>query len=179
MQLVCIEAAYGFVTIATQRTEVLNKEAMGYGSVLYTLKSNTAIKSLSDFKGKKIGVGSIVTVGSFLLSWKVRPSASARAGCLPDGFPPLLPPLPDDFPPRSSSKPTASTSSQTRPRRAPCPQDHERIRTREAIENLQLIFGNSGCELATDGVRFHVVANWATRCRNKLRGGAHRRARNS
>ena len=84
MQLVCIEAAYGFVTIATQRTEVLNKEAMGYGSVLYTLKSNTAIKSLSDFKGKKIGVGSIVTVGSFLLSWKVRPSASA--GCLPDGF---------------------------------------------------------------------------------------------
>ena len=139
MQLVCIEAAYGFVTIATQRTEVLNKEAMGYGSVLYTLKSNTAIKSLSDFKGKKIGVGSIVTVGSFLLSWKVRPSASARAGCLPDGFPPLLPPLPDAFPPRSSSRPTASTSSQTRPRRAPCPQDHKKIRTREAIENLQLI----------------------------------------
>ena len=71
MQLVCLESAHGFVTIATQRTEVLNREAMGYGSLLYTLKSNTEIMSLNDFKGKKIGVGSIVTVGSFLLSWKV------------------------------------------------------------------------------------------------------------
>ena len=71
MQLVCLEAGYGFSTIATQRTAILNKEAMGYGSVLYTLRSNTAVNTLQDFKGKRIGVGSILAVGAFLLAWKV------------------------------------------------------------------------------------------------------------
>jgi hypothetical protein len=55
----------------------MKKEAEGYGSVVYSLKSNTAITKISDLRGKRIGVGSILAPGGFLLSWKVL------------GFPPL------------------------------------------------------------------------------------------
>ena len=70
-QLICLEAAYGYTTIATQRSEALGQEAEGYGSLIYSLKSNEAIQSLKDLNGKKIGVGNILAAGGFLLGWKV------------------------------------------------------------------------------------------------------------
>jgi hypothetical protein len=66
-----MESRYGFTTFATQRSSALNKNTEGYGSIVYSLKSNGAITKLSDLKGKRIGVGSILAPGGFLLSWKV------------------------------------------------------------------------------------------------------------
>ena len=66
-----MESGHGFATIATQRSSALKKSSGGYGSVVYSLRSNAAITKLSDLKGKRIGVGSILAPGGFLLSWKV------------------------------------------------------------------------------------------------------------
>ena len=71
VELVCMESQYGFNIIGTQRVRQLGKETGGYGGVIYSLKSNTNIMTLSDLKDKRIGVSHIFASASFAMPWQV------------------------------------------------------------------------------------------------------------
>jgi ABC-type amino acid transport substrate-binding protein len=71
MQLACIESSDLFSPIATQRHSILGKEASAYGGLIFRLKSNDTIKTISDIKGKRLGVGFALAMGAFALPWQV------------------------------------------------------------------------------------------------------------
>ena len=71
VQITCIEAKYAFTALATERQITLGETASGYGSLIYSLKSNQAAQNMSDIAGKRLGVGQPLGAGSFLLGAKV------------------------------------------------------------------------------------------------------------
>ena len=71
IELVCLDAEAGFSPIATQRHLILGKQAEGYGSLIYSSVHNTAVTSLSDIVGKRLGVTFVLAAGGFALGWKV------------------------------------------------------------------------------------------------------------
>jgi hypothetical protein len=71
MQMACIESWRAYSPIVTQRHLILGHEAGGYGGVIFSLKSNDRIKSISDIEGKKLGVGFVIAAGGFALPWQV------------------------------------------------------------------------------------------------------------
>ena len=57
--------------IATKRDSILGKATGSYGATAFALKSNLAVSSIKDLRGKRIGVGQILASAGFQLPWKV------------------------------------------------------------------------------------------------------------
>jgi hypothetical protein len=73
--ITCLQGTHDFTPIATQRHLLLGKEAGAYGSLIYSLQSNTAITSIADLKGKRVAVGQPLASGAYQLGWKVASSS--------------------------------------------------------------------------------------------------------
>ena len=69
--ITCLEGSHNVQPLVTQRQMVLNKEAGAYGSLIYSLLSNTVIQRVEDLRGKRVGVGQPLASGAYQLGWKV------------------------------------------------------------------------------------------------------------
>ena len=69
--ITCVQAGYDFAPIATLRQIVGGKEQSAFGSVIFSLKANIAIRSIDDFSRKRVGVGQPFSAESFQLGWQV------------------------------------------------------------------------------------------------------------
>jgi TRAP-type uncharacterized transport system substrate-binding protein len=67
-----MEAEFGFTPFATARVTAAGKETGAVGSLIYSLLSNTAIKNITDLKGKRIGVGRVLVESTFSVQFQVR-----------------------------------------------------------------------------------------------------------
>jgi hypothetical protein len=70
-RLTCLEGDYDFTPLATQHSYAAGKSYVAAGAVLYSLKSNMNIRNISDFKGKKFGVGHHLLPSSYQLGFEV------------------------------------------------------------------------------------------------------------
>ena len=71
-RVTCLQATFDFMPIATLRQYISGKEQSSYGSVIFSLKANTEIRSLEDLEWKRVGVGQPFGSGSYQLSWEVQ-----------------------------------------------------------------------------------------------------------
>ena len=69
--IACLSATFNVAPLVTQRTWAQGAESGSYGAVFIALKSNTAIQSIVDFPGRRMGTGGILSV-TFQETWKVR-----------------------------------------------------------------------------------------------------------
>ena len=69
--LTCLQSGYDFTPIASQRQRIGKNETGAYGAVIYSLKSNVAIRNISDVRGKRFGVAQPLAVAGFQLGWQV------------------------------------------------------------------------------------------------------------
>ena len=66
---------FNVAPLVTERTWALGFEAGSYGAVFVTLKGNTAIQSMRDFPGRRVGTGGMLSV-TFQETWKVPMSST-------------------------------------------------------------------------------------------------------
>jgi len=69
-RIACVERAFDWILLATGRNSVLGAEVGAQSAIIYSLKTNTAILNVSDFKSKRIGVALIYSP-SFFMGQKV------------------------------------------------------------------------------------------------------------
>ena len=67
----CLEGDFDFSPVAMQQSYALGEKYIASGLVAYSLKSNTGINNISDFRGKKIGVGHHLLGSSYHLGFEV------------------------------------------------------------------------------------------------------------
>mmetsp|Transcript_61101 Transcript_61101/g.164212 ORF Transcript_61101/g.164212 Transcript_61101/m.164212 type:complete len:169 (+) Transcript_61101:137-643(+) len=67
----CAVVEHGWAVISARRVRVNGKDTGADGSVVYSLKKNTAIQNVTDFENKRIGMGSILDVATYQSGYQV------------------------------------------------------------------------------------------------------------
>jgi hypothetical protein len=70
-QMACFESCNGFSPIASQVHRIQEKESSAVGGLIVSRRTNLAVQNISDMKGKRVGVASVLAISGFILPWQV------------------------------------------------------------------------------------------------------------
>eukprot|EP00292_Cryptomonas_paramecium_P005340 CAMPEP_0113706674 /NCGR_PEP_ID=MMETSP0038_2-20120614/27873_1 /TAXON_ID=2898 /ORGANISM="Cryptomonas paramecium" /LENGTH=421 /DNA_ID=CAMNT_0000631927 /DNA_START=47 /DNA_END=1309 /DNA_ORIENTATION=- /assembly_acc=CAM_ASM_000170 len=70
-RMVCVQAEFGWIPVATERVDVLGLETGAQGTVVFSLKSNTRIRNISDMKNSMVGVGYLLSSNAYHFGYKL------------------------------------------------------------------------------------------------------------